>query len=350
MGNGQASTPIRTSFSCRTAAPIPPFRPAAAQNWNTHGSPAPRPVKPARGTPAQKSPSSHWCPRISPPPPAPTPPPRAWQNVLRHCGPMPSLAPMTTPSTPTPSAQHLPRILFSRSWFAFSFSSLLAPFPAYFLRVEPEDWDGCDCWGGGDGRAAGAGAGADIVLRLSTPRTLDCRASDELSEPPNALPPDVLPPVCPRTSGAGRETLGGMLMVAPLLAKPGLCATGGVAPPRSSVENPGTVPGRLSRAPPTPRLPAIGAGAEGVARAARKCPPTIPGQHCAPPLPWTGQARARRPRRAVPPGSAAAGSPIARPRMSRPPRDHMMVAPVPIVPQPIPMGNPTPKEQYTPGL
>ncbi|MGA2556244.1 MAG: hypothetical protein ABSG04_08215 [Verrucomicrobiota bacterium] len=62
------------------------------------------------------------------------------------------------------------------------------------MREEPEDCDGWDCWGGGDGRAAGAGAGADIVLRLSTPRTLDCRASAELSEPPNAPPPDVPPP------------------------------------------------------------------------------------------------------------------------------------------------------------
>jgi hypothetical protein len=152
-----------------------------------------------------------------------------------------------------------------------TFSSLLVAVPAHFLREEPDDCDGCDDCDGWDacGRLAGAGAGAVIVLRLSTPRALDCRASDELSEPPNAPPPDVPPPVCTRTSGAGRETVGGTLIAPPLFAKPGRCAAGGVAPPRNSPENPGTVPGRLSCGLAPLRFATVGAGVEGVARAGR---------------------------------------------------------------------------------
>jgi hypothetical protein len=57
--------------------------------------------------------------------------------------------------------------------------------------------DGGEDRSGADGAGAGAAdrpddegeeAGADAVLRLSEPRTLDSRAWEELSEPPNAPP------------------------------------------------------------------------------------------------------------------------------------------------------------------
>jgi hypothetical protein len=82
-----------------------------------------------------------------------------------------------------------------------AFSSLLVAVPDHFLCEDSDDCDDCAGWDG-CGRLAGAGAGAVIVLLLSTPRTLDCRASDELSEPPNAPPPDMPPPVCSRIAGA----------------------------------------------------------------------------------------------------------------------------------------------------
>jgi hypothetical protein len=151
--------------------------------------------------------------------------------------------------------------------------------------------------------------GADIVLRLSTPRTLDERASAELSEPPNAPPldtppldapppdepliktpppdvrppdaplikmpppdappPDVRPPDTPLTSGAGRDTVAGALMPLERFSQ-----VGDVVPTRVPREESGTTatltPGRSPRNAGAARLTLNGAGATGaVKRAAR---------------------------------------------------------------------------------
>jgi hypothetical protein len=88
------------------------------------------------------------------------------------------------------------------------------------LPEDPDDWDeGAEDRSGDDGAedrsgADGAGAGADIVLRLSKPRALDSRAWDELSEPPNAPPPNELetPPEEPPNPENECEMGGGELV------------------------------------------------------------------------------------------------------------------------------------------
>ena len=95
----------------------------------------------------------------------------------------------------------------------YLFSIPVGRIPVHRLPDEPEEAGGSYEWddepedaGGSYEREGcandGAEEGAEIVLRLSTPRMLDWRASDELSEPPNAPPPDMPPPVCSRIAGA----------------------------------------------------------------------------------------------------------------------------------------------------
>ena len=99
-------------------------------------------------------------------------------------------------------------VFFSLFWLgAISF---------YRPRDEPDDGDGReeDAADGAKDREDDEDAedGVDIVLRLSKPRALDWRASEELSEPPNAPPPAALPPDEALAPGAGLETVGEELM------------------------------------------------------------------------------------------------------------------------------------------
>jgi hypothetical protein len=162
----------------------------------------------------------------------------------------------------------------------------------YFPRDEPDEDDGADREEDAEDDDEedaedredddGEDDGADIVLRLSTPRTLDWRASDELSAPPNAppadapllrtpppdaLPPKVRPPDAALTLGAGRETVAGALMPLERFSQ-----VGDAAPTRVPREESGTTatPGKPARDAGAPRLTLGDAGAAGaVNRAAR---------------------------------------------------------------------------------
>ena len=173
----------------RTYAPNPLSGSTAARNWKTNCRPAPHPGKPDRALPGRKSSAEHWCPSPSRRQPAHPQPLRATQNAAPRRRPRRKQAGMSNPQAPTESGQSGRRILVCEESFVYFFVPFWGAVLLHRFRAEPDD-------------------GADIVLRLSTPRALDWRASNELSGPPNALTLG-----CSRTSGAGRLT-GGRLTAA----------------------------------------------------------------------------------------------------------------------------------------